>query len=1803
MTVPPDRLLFISSSLDRILPIFLVVLLELSASSDLRLMVGKTPLLKGIWGSLVNMYISTEHRKKEATALNQETDIIRDRSVRLFTFLKELSELQTKTTRRVDQYEKVLWLKDIPHEPQCRCAAWFSEPEKDQETWLRIEKPGLSDPPELPDSLKPWLDPAQVNNSSLEMPELRQRIAVAPPDHRENAEASETPQFTELSDHPEIEPLWERYVENHWWPWAEKDKRLQPIQKVYTDLFSIYQKQQQVGEKFEVILGLGLLAWKTPSGHEVHRHVVTAKANISFNSVRGVITVGPTAEGARLTLEQDMLEAHERPGIVEQKAVANNLEEIGNELWNEDHLDTVLKGWVQAVSARGEYKNTLVPPSRGEHEPQVCLAPALILRERTERSLIRMFQEIIEQLGQGKDIPIGVRRLVEVVADNSTGAHNGEHPQPGTTAIDSNIYFPRLANEKQKEIVSRLATTEGLLVQGPPGTGKSHTIANLVCHLLATGQKVLVTSQTARALKVLRDKLPFELRNLCVSLLGDDRRALQHLEECVQGITRRYNHWDPAENEREIRYLEQELDLARRREAQIADDMRSLRESETYSHHLGFGGYEGTAAVIAKRIKDEEAIYGWIGKPEVADDTVGAPLTNSEAVTLLQLLRTFKDHQQEDIIPIEIRSTELMDPVTFKTGLRLETKACATSEAMKTYREHPGYPALQKAALELRENLLTVLEELLSNSNNLARQPQPWVNQATLDVLTGQHERWRALYQITAAHLDHLQSLTPEVTEYRVTGLEDHDVIQVRAEASPVVEHLEAGKRLGWGPFRDKTIKNGWYLITQVRVNGCLCDNIETLRELLQWLDATDRLSQLQVHWQACNTMPDGPPRMQWSFYHDLAKTLSHILELSNVVSKARQAILSIPNLPEPAWHKSDEAQALVNALHAAREENALRETSNPLLALEDQLSEATQHVNSHPVYILLRDAVRDRNHLRYEEHYQGLHQLEDNNRALAERNDLLAGLRKVLPDMAEKLTASCHDNLWDERMAHLEAGWDWARADGWLVERNKPEAANQLASEFESCRNIIREIIGKLTAAKAWRHFFARMNEYQRQHLMAWTLAVGKLGKGTGKYTAQYRREAQHNMEECRSAIPAWIMPLYRVAESVRPDTDAFDVVIIDEASQSGPEALALQYLAKKIIIVGDDKQISPDFVGVNREDVNLLRERYLADVPLKETFGLETSLFDQAIIRYPVHIRLREHFRCMPEIIQFSNNLCYSSEPLIPLRQYGAQRLEPIKVTHVPNGYRQGNDRVVNPPEAEAIVEQIAACVNDSAYDSKTMGVISLQKPYQAQEVERLLIQRIGPEEMERRNLVCGDAYDFQGDERDVIFLSLVAATSEQRRIGSMTKASDQRRFNVAASRAKDQLWLFHTATLNDLNPECVRYRLLDYCLHPGLQPVTSDHLEPPEDTLVDPFESLFEQRVYRIIAGRGYRVIPQHKVAGRRIDLVVQGMQGQMAVECDGDRWHGPEEYDKDMRRQRQLERCGWTFWRVRGSEFYRDPEKAMMSLWPLLDRLKIHPSAVNPPIDNSLPAHSNEEQNSSKGSDADTTELSSQLESFHGNGTVNGGNVVEPDPSPQTTNREGVPSPHRDTPLDREGVIKSYQHWHPQTLRDPRTAALGEIVEGVVSIIAAEGPVLEDRVYRIYCRAAGIHKTGKQIRSTLARALGISLKRGLVVARMEYQDQKEVHTVVRLAGTPEVVLRTRGDRTLEEIPFSEIAAVMQRLLGDVAYSREQLYRNVLDHYCLVRLTKSAQQTLDKAFHLLDDTQSQIEHQRRGVLRRLK
>jgi hypothetical protein len=115
------------------------------------------------------------------------------------------------------------------------------------------------------------------------------------------------------------------------------------------------------------------------------------------------------------------------------------------------------------------------------------------------------------------------------------------------------------------------------------------------------------------------------------------------------------------------------------------------------------------------------------------------------------------------------------------------------------------------------------------------------------------------------------------------------------------------------------------------------------------------------------------------------------------------------------------------------------------------------------------------------------------------------------------------------------------------------------------------------------------------RAALQAYLNAIQRIGKGTGKRAFRYRRDARFAAAEAHRAVPCWIMPHHRVSESLPAQLGCFDLVVIDEASQSDLSALPVLLRARKLLIVGDDRQVSPQAIGLEEERVKSLMQRYL--------------------------------------------------------------------------------------------------------------------------------------------------------------------------------------------------------------------------------------------------------------------------------------------------------------------------------------------------------------------------------------------------------------------------------------------------------------------------------------------------------------------------------------------------------------------------------------------------------------------------------
>lgn len=149
----------------------------------------------------------------------------------------------------------------------------------------------------------------------------------------------------------------------------------------------------------------------------------------------------------------------------------------------------------------------------------------------------------------------------------------------------------------------------------------------------------------------------------------------------------------------------------------------------------------------------------------------------------------------------------------------------------------------------------------------------------------------------------------------------------------------------------------------------------------------------------------------------------------------------------------------------------------------------------------------------------------------------------------------------------------------------------------------------------------------------------------------------------------------------------------------------------------------------------------------------------------------------------------------------------------------------------------------------------------------------------------------------------------------------------------------------------------------------------------------------------------------------------------------------------------------------------------------------------------------------------------------------------------------------------------------------------VSEGIVRIVEVEGPVVAKRAYDIYLRGCGIKRMGHELKSTMNKALADAFREQRLVSENEGAERGLLFSVVRVNGSSPIKLRTRGPRSFEEIPPSELQVVARYLLEhSLPSGGDEHLRAVLECFDLKRLTTQVGTTLlealERSFPYVDE-----------------
>lgn len=1666
--------------------------------------------------------------------------VIRSRAVRLLEYLEAVRGLREQPVRDVAEYQDRCWgAWELPAHPSCVLTATGDEP------WLTVSKARIPPPPPAPDDIVAYL-----------------RTGVTDPE----AEPEFGPDFDDMfAGHPEearrLRRLLREYVAGPWGAWVPSARTALRARKLYEDLYDLRLRLQRESALIELVWGHGILSW-TVDGTRIVHPMVTTQVQLSFDAETGAISVDP--ELLPPHLEIDVLQGLEVKGfdLLVDRRDQFRADPVGP---FDGRCRQLYEQLLAPLGLDGQIAEGPQPSVPG---PAPVITASWVLLVRRRSTMFRRFFSGLRDAMASHHLEVAAP-LAAVVADEpsrlDSGYGTGEDSSWRQTA--ERLLMPLPTNPEQEAVARRLAEHRGVTVQGPPGTGKTHTIANLISHLVGHGKRVLVTSQKEQALLVLRDKIPESIRDLSVAVLGSSADSLAQLDQSVQaiyehavGLDRQPARARIAELESRLGGLHQDIGALRTR---ISTSV--AREQDSYT----VGTATHSPSTLGQWLAANAADLGYI--PDRIGPAAGCPLTEAELAELYRLAQALDpdDCAQARLrLPAADQLPSGPDMASALAELRdIQDRLAATEGVIE-----------DRLALErIGANGLADLTGTVDRAaHQLAQLEQPWLAAIRADL---------RIAVFAATWRDQVKACREGIEEVaawhgRLLG---HSVVLPGDGLPPtgLIEQLEELRdRLAAGKGVNKTFQRDLYRVRE----ACRVDEEPPRRAEdaeLCILEARSRRRRYELirRWNDAASRVGGPLLDSGTSHPEYI--LSQYLENIGAAFAWEDTWYTLRDRLQAcgvrAPHEATSARlaALAGTLRTAALHVREKDLAAWLGRVRQYLADGAAQPRASTFWALLLDAFTASAWDNWGQVTRTIRRIQALADQVACLDDLAARLGTAAPVWASRIVDSRGDGAAAGPVASALQAWEWRRADIWLSEITGADDPATLQRQLEGKLRDAARATAELASESAWLCLSERLTDAERRALTAWAQALRKVGKGTGKYAQHWRAVAQQQMIQAQAAVPVWIMPTYRVVESFDP-TAMFDVVIVDESSQCDLFGLAALGIARKAVVVGDDKQISPQAVGTDEASVHELIRQHISDLPQAELLDIKTSLYDLSKMRFPGVIMLREHFRCLPEIIEFSNQLAYNGN-ILPLREQPADTTwRSVIDMHIRDGYRvPGTD--TNPPEADFIVRKIAELCADPGYDGKTFGVISFLGDAQAQLIQGKLIDRLGEQEVERRRIRCGNAYHFQGDERHIMFISLVVATGEGRRVGALTKEADRQRINVAASRAQDQLWCVRSISADELHPDDVRGRFIRYCQNPALVDDAAGDVE-------DRFDSDFERDVYRHLIARGYRVKVQHRVGRFRIDLVVQGQRGRLAVELDGDAYHGPDRWEADRNRQAILERLGWTFHRIRGSAYYRHPDAALASLWDRLESLGIRPvGEPDPP-----PPAEAEDPESAYIPHHDIGYQAAPPPTGPADPVVTADEPLEQPSESSGLDRNpareaSAASQHDFTSATRPAdpripALAQHRAWPPHPVPDAHAALRQSIIEGILDIVTSEGPVVTDRVYELYVRASGGRRVTKPVRDALDKATDTALRNGQLKQIRDNLAGRTVRTVY-LPDTPPVIVRQRGDRELEHIPPTEVAAVAGHILTeDPQISDTELARVLLTAFERVRLTSNAAEFLD-------------------------
>ena len=284
-------------------------------------------------------------------------------------------------------------------------------------------------------------------------------------------------------------------------------------------------------------------------------------------------------------------------------------------------------------------------------------------------------------------------------------------------------------------------------------------------------------------------------------------------------------------------------------------------------------------------------------------------------------------------------------------------------------------------------------------------------------------------------------------------------------------------------------------------------------------------------------------------------------------------------------------------------------------------------------------------------------------------------------------------------------------------------------------------------------------------------------------------------SFQQISRTLPVWLVPISEISHVLPFQKELFDTVIIDEATQCDiASILPVLQRAKRVVVAGDPKQLRHVCFLAKRRQEQLAASSALSPTVAEQFDYRNDSVLDVANRHLPSQeavVFLDEHFRSQPSIIAFSNAHFYQNQLRIMTTHPRNEATKHVYLKRT-SGAREAGGH--NEEETRLLIEKIRTIASEEAqWEATACRSIGVLSPFRQQVayVRKQIALELEAATIARHRLLVGTPYSFQGEERDVMLISL--AVDHHTHPSAFQLLGREDVFNVSITRARSEQWVY--------------------------------------------------------------------------------------------------------------------------------------------------------------------------------------------------------------------------------------------------------------------------------------------------------------------------------------------------------------------------------------------------------------------------